>query len=355
LRASLCSQVPALFSEPARLFHILRKVTKRRLQSWQPLNGIDLAGTKRNELNGLGTARPMNAFVKEGVERETLHSCPACLGTRFSHFAVSDGFAIVRCAGCSLIFSNPRTQPVRTRRFFEEDYFQDQSVIDDNMTKHRLAPLRRMARLVRDFRPEGGRLLDIGAASGLFVSFFANDARWSPEGIEPSRNAASQASAKYGVPVHCGVVGTVALEENAYDAVTILDTFFLDPEPNTTIQVIGQILKPDGLVFFEIPGLKFRLLKNTGLVARIIYGNCAQLNPAMQLFYYEEKTLSVLLARHGFELAAKFPEQSPIYGGWFKRALNGAYFRTAAALFRLTQSRIHYAAKEVLVYKKAIA
>jgi SAM-dependent methyltransferase len=297
----------------------------------------------------------MNAIFKEGGELETLHSCPACLGTRFSHFAVSDGFAIVRCAGCSLIFSNPRTQPARTRRFFEEDYLQDQSVIDNNMTKHRLAPLQRMARLVREFRPKGGRLLDIGAASGLFVSYFANDAKWSPEGIEPSHNAARQASAKYGVPVHCGFVDTVGLDENAYDAVTILDTFFLDPEPNTTMQVINRILKPDGLVFFEIPGLNFRLLKNTGPVARILYGKSAQLNPAMQMFYYEEKTLSALLARHGFALAAKFPEQSPVYGGWFRRALNQAYFRTTAALYRLTRSRIHYAAKEVLVYKKADA
>lgn len=297
----------------------------------------------------------MNAIFKEGEELETLHSCPVCLGARFSHFADSDGFAIVRCAGCSLIFSNPRIPPARTKRFFEEDYLQDQSVIDNNMTKHRLAPLQRMARLVREFRPEGGRLLDIGAASGLFIGYFANDAQWSPEGIEPSHNAARQASAKYRVPVHCGFVNTVDLEENAYDAVTILDTFFLDPEPNTTMQVINRVLKPDGLVFFEIPGLNFRLLKNTGLVARILYGKSAQLNPAMQMFYYEEETLSRLLARHGFTLAAKFPEQSPVYGGLLMRTLNEVYFRTTAALYRLSRSRIHYAAKEVLVYKKANA
>ena len=294
----------------------------------------------------------MNAYIKGGGELETVHSCASCSADRFSHFAVSDGLSIVRCTACGLIFSNPRIPQSRTRRFFEEDYLHDRCVIENNMTKYRLAPLQRMARRVRDFRPEGGRLLDIGAASGLFLSYFANDPTWSPEGIEPSRNAARYASAKYGIPVHCGFVDTIELEDNAYDAVSILDTFFLDPEPNTTMQVISRVLKPDGLVFFEIPGLNFRLLKNTGLVARILYGNSAQLNPAMQMFYYEEKTLSALLARHGFVLSAKFPEQSPVYGGWFLRALNGAHFRTTAALYRLTRSRIHYAAKEVLIYKK---
>jgi len=283
---------------------------------------------------------------------DTVEECPVCGGRSFRPFAISDGLAIQRCRECTLIFTNPRIPEEQTRRFFELEYLDADQRIAVDMTEYRDRPLSRLAKRIRKHHPRGGRLLDVGTASGHFLSYFKSEPLWRVEGLEPSRKAAEYAAARYDVPVHCGFLDTVKLPDSAFDVITFLDGFFLDPYPNRSLSKIGDALKPDGTLWFEIPGLNFRLLKNTGIVARLLYGVPAQLNPAMQLFYYEEKTLSRLLAKHGFALIQRHPEQSPIYGRAAMRFLNGAYFELAALLYRLTGGLIHLAAKEVLVYAR---
>lgn len=281
---------------------------------------------------------------------ELLEFCPACEGRSFRPFAESDGLQIVRCNSCSLIFSNPRVSEAHTRQFYAQVYLEDQAVIASNMTAFRDAPLRRIAQTVRAYLPTGGTLLDVGTASGHFLSLFLDDPAWRVEGVEPSLSAARSASDRFCVTVHKGFLDTVSLPSEAFDVVSILDTFFLDPEPNRTIAVVNRILKPGGLLVFEIPGLNFRLLKNTGIIARLLYGQNAQLNPSMQMFFYEEKTLSTLVGRHGYALIGRDAEQSPIYGSFAKRLANHAYFRASRALYRATSAGFHYAPKEILIY-----
>lgn len=281
-----------------------------------------------------------------------IDECPACEGQTFRPFAMSGGLQIVRCKSCSLIFSNPRIPETQTRRFFEDEYLREASRIEDDMTKYRAGSLARTAARLKARYPNGGRLLDVGTASGLFLSHFAGHEHWEAEGLEPSRQAAVHASNLYRVPVHRGFLDTVELPTAAYDAVTILDAFFLDPHPGRSLATIHRILKPGGTVWLDIPGLNFRMLKNTGFVSRLLYGVWAQLNPAMQMFYYEERTLSRLMRRHGFSLAARFPEQSPLYGGSAKRLLNNTYFNAASILYKATAGRLNIAPKELLVYSK---
>lgn len=283
---------------------------------------------------------------------ETVEECPVCGGKSFRHFATSDALTIQRCDECSLIFSNPRIPESRTREFFEREYLDVGDRIEVDMTDYRDKPLRRLAELIKKHRATGGRLLDVGTASGHFLSHFTFDPLWSVEAIEPSQTAAAHAASRYGVPVHCGFLDTVLLADSAFDVVTFLDGFFLDPHPNRSLEKMSRALKPDGTIWFEIPGLNFRLLKNTGLVARLLYGVPAQLNPAMQMFYFEEKTLSRLLEKHGFSLIQRHPEQSPIYGNAAKKLLNHAYYAVTAFFYRMTGGRFHLCAKEVLVYAR---
>lgn len=283
---------------------------------------------------------------------ETVEECPVCGGRAFRQFAISDGLEIQRCRDCTLIFASPRIPEEQTRRFFEREYLEADQRIAVDMTEYREKPMSRLAKRIKQHHPRGGRLLDVGTASGHFLGCFETEPDWRVEGLEPSRKAADHAAARYGVPIHCGFLDTVKLPNSAFDVITFLDGFFLDPYPDRSLSRIGDALKPDGTLWFEIPGLNFRLLKNTGIVARMLYGVPAQLNPAMQLFFYEEKTLSRLLAKHGFALIQRHPEQSPIYGGAVMRFLNHAYFGLAALLYRLTGGRVHLAAKEVLVYAR---
>lgn len=111
-------------------------------------------------------------------------------------------------------------------------------------------------------------------------------------------------------------------------------------------------MKPDGFLVVEIPNLSFRLIKNTGLLAKIIYRKNSRLNAGVHLFYYSRKTLGTLMKRHGLTLISFHPEQSPTYGNFLLRFLNKSYYLTTRMVYQLSGCKINLAPKEVLLYKK---
>jgi predicted TPR repeat methyltransferase len=285
---------------------------------------------------------------------EHVKTCPVCAKETFSKFVVSDGMTIVRCKCCGLLFTNPRVPEKVTRAFFEVEYLKDDKVVDENMTSFRLAPMRRVANIVKRLRPQGGHLLDIGTASGLLPAQFIQSPQWHVEGLEPSKNAAKKAAEQYHIQVHNGFIDTIDWAQRRFDVITVLDTFFLEPQPNRMLAKASALLTDGGFIVFEIPGLLFRLLKNTGPIARVFYGQWAQLNPKMQLFYYRRETLEHLLRNHGFDLVATYPEQSPIYGNPAVKIANHFYFTMTRFLYNMTAGRLHLTPKEVLVFRKVV-
>jgi hypothetical protein len=103
----------------------------------------------------------------------------------------------------------------------------------------------------------------------------------------------------------------------------------------------------------EIPGLRFRLLKNTGILCRLLYGVPARLNAGVHLFYYSRQTLGRLLGKFGFVEIAHMPEQSPVYGPWYVRLGNALFYGVTAVLYRATGGAMNLAPKEFLIYQKA--
>jgi len=259
---------------------------------------------------------------------------------------------VLRCESCGLLFSSPRPSQQEIAGFFASQYITDERRAEVDFSSLRAVTLRREGTLVKHFMPGGGRLLDVGCASGTFMREFAGERQWRVEGVEPSRFASEYARNSLGLDVHTGFLRDLQLPRAAFDAITSLDSFYFHPEPNEDLAEMARLLAPGGLLFIEIPGLNFRLLKNSGPIARLLYGESARLNAALHLYFYSAATLSRLVHRHGFELIAKYPQQGPTYGPGWLRWLNDAYFRVAALLYRLSGGRINGAPKEFLVFRR---
>ena len=258
----------------------------------------------------------------------------------------------MRCEGCSLLYVNPRRPATKIAQHYEKDYIDTIERVEHDFSAMRVPSLRRESLVIQQLRPGGGRLLDIGTASGAFLSHFVGKPSWKPEGVEPSRFAARYAQRHLGVPIHCGLLNDARLPDASFDVVTSLDAFYFHPDPQADLTEIRRILRPSGIVAIEIPGLRFRLMKNKGLLCYLLYGRPVQLNAGLHLYFYSRKTLSRLLAKHGFELLAVAPEQSPVYGSWLLRAVNHTYFAVSAALYRVTGGRCNVCPKELLIYQK---
>ena len=278
--------------------------------------------------------------------------CPGCLNTEWRLFLVSNGRDILRCVACGLLAVHPRPSLEEIRRLFEEDYIRDESRVEQDFTTFRAASLAREAALLRSLRPRGGTLLDLGTASGAFLGEFAGFPEWRVEGVEPSRYAAQAASARYGVPVHQGFLAQQQFPDAAFDVVTSLDGFYFHPEPAADLRELARIIKPGGVLAIEIPGLRFRLLKNSGWICRLLYGISARLNAGVHLFYYSRVTLGRMAARFGFQELSAHPEQAPVYGSAGMRFLNRLYYGFSATVYRVSGGVLNLAPKEFILYQR---
>jgi SAM-dependent methyltransferase len=259
---------------------------------------------------------------------------------------------VLRCGSCGLLFSDPRPSGQDIAEFFASQYITDKRRADVDFSSFRELTLRREALLVRRYLPNGGRLLDVGCASGAFMRQFADDRMWTVEGVEPSRFAAEHARNTWKLNVHTGFLRDLKLAANSFDAIASLDSFYFHPEPNEDLAEMARLVVPKGHLFIEIPGLTFRLLKNVGPLAYLLYGESVRLNPGLHLYFYSTATLSRLVAKHGFQLVARYPQQGPTYGSKSLRLANGAYFRVAALLYKLSGGRLNCAPKEFLVFQR---
>jgi len=283
---------------------------------------------------------------------EILKECPICQGTDFRPFLESNGHQIVRCTLCGILFVNPRPSESYIKGLFSEDYIDNDKRVEEDFTSWRQASLKREARRLQKLLPKGGRLLDIGTASGAFLGAFRDAPNWQVEGLEPSKFAAQKAEAKYGVPVHSGFLHDQQFKSASFDVVTSLDALCFHPNPQKDMAEISRILKPYGLLAIEIPGLRFRMLKNTGPLCKLLYGQKARLNAGVHLFYYNRKTLRTLVQQFGFKEVAAFPEQSPLYGPWYLKLANCLYFWFTGGFYLLSKGYLNIVPKEFIVYRK---
>lgn len=283
----------------------------------------------------------------------THKNCPVCYSE--NHFLyIKTNYCINKCENCGLLFTNPRPTEESISNYFSNNYIEDKVRFEKDFIELRNKNLLREATRIKQFLPNGGKLLDIGTASGVFLAYFKNLSNWSIIGIEPSKFAAQKAQEYWGIDVRQGFLEDQNFPDESFDAITSLDTFYFHANPEKDIQEIARILKPNGFFAIEIPGLNFRLVKNTGLIAKLIYKVPVQLNSGLHLYFYNKKNLSILFNKVGLSLVKHWPEQSPIYGSNFRIFINYSYFILSSIIYYITLGRINYSPKEFFIFKKIV-
>lgn len=111
------------------------------------------------------------------------------------------------------------------------------------------------ARLVSRLHPLPGRLLDIGCASGTFLSAMASRG-WETEGVEPSQEHFAAACEKLGGR---GRLQQCTLQDadfsQPFDIVTAWDVLEHVTDPVQFLAIAGQLLRPGGYMLLHVPDL----------------------------------------------------------------------------------------------------
>jgi 2-polyprenyl-3-methyl-5-hydroxy-6-metoxy-1,4-benzoquinol methylase len=244
---------------------------------------------------------------------------------------------IYECPQSGLRFRIPASQD-EVLEFYEHDYHDSMT---GNASSPRLQAYRRenearIATLQRFCR--GGRVLDIGCSAGIFAAQLAA-AGFEVYGNDLSEYACEQTRQKIGTDhVFQGPLEGFAEQlRGQLDAVTMMDVIEHFSDVVQPLEIIRDMLKPEGILFLRTPTLRSPFYRVADWTYRLSGGHykdaILKIYHAEHFYFFNEKNIRVLLEDLGYEVLSIDPD--PLSWRSFRTAeLNqGPLINAALAFF----------------------
>lgn len=189
------------------------------------------------------------------------------------------------CDHCGLVQQLPLPDPAELQRYYATEYRLDYKRIHQPKSKHILRSARLAVERERFLRKAGvysGRLLDIGAGSGEFVTI-CNRSGFQAEGAEPHVGYSEFARSQYGANVRTLELADL---DGTYDVITLFHVLEHLPSPRDVFARLSQLLNPSGHLLIEVP-----------------WGLSPSISPSNRyfkahLYYFELETLAACASTH---------------------------------------------------------
>lgn len=245
------------------------------------------------------------------MELETRRQCPVCGSERIrlfkkgtfdprdlgaEHFKITDSsygslWTFYTCRECTFVFSNPTIRQEDISEFYARLEDPEYSTEAAGRSKNFSKILKRVARLERP----GNTLLDIGAASGIFLNL-ARAAGYDITGIEPSGSLVKQALRLYDIRLIEGTIDDLD-ETLRFAVITCLDILEHLVDPGAFMARLGRQAEKGGILVIVTPDV-------SSLAARLM-GRRWWHYRAAHLNFFNLRSLHTLLRRHGFSISQK--------------------------------------------------
>jgi len=164
---------------------------------------------------------------------------------------------VVQCDACGFLYTAPRPDQAARDTYYAGSALASGQVYRDESAAG-LFP--RLYAQRADFlagvlgKRRGGSLLDVGCGNGGFLRALAAAGLvdWQLRGLEPSQHAVATCCS-HGLDVVCGGVGYDAYAPGSFDAITMISVLEHLPDPLASLHWCRRLLKPDGVLFLEVP------------------------------------------------------------------------------------------------------
>ena len=240
-------------------------------------------------------------------------TCPLCQSTNIKLFKKgtfdpatlqSDDFKITdshygslwtffSCSHCGFVFSNPYIPGEHITGFYTRLEDREYSEEAEGRAKNFKTLLKRLKRL----KP-GKTLLDIGAASGIFLDLALQEG-YEIEGIEPSAYLVKEAGKRYGIHLFKGTMENYIQGKpgKTFSVITLLDIIEHLVEPDDFMTQLDRLIEDHGLLVIVTPDIDSLAARITG--RRWWHFRIAHIN------FFNWGSLGYLLQKHDYEIILK--------------------------------------------------
>ncbi|MGI8729228.1 MAG: class I SAM-dependent methyltransferase [Solirubrobacteraceae bacterium] len=233
----------------------------------------------------------------------TCNVCSTLVSGRQAPVWVKDGFDIVRCGACGLVFRRELPAPAELAEIYAEEYFRrpeedaagqgySDYLADEQL--HRLNGALRARKLGALAEP--GRLFDVGAAAGFFMDE-ASRRGWDVAGIDVSPQMSGWGRERLGLNLSTGEFRAADLVDASYDAVSMWDYIEHSLDPVGDLNRARALLRPGGVLAISTGD-------SSSFVARLSGRRWHLLTPRHHNFFFSARTLASACERAGLEVVS---------------------------------------------------
>ncbi len=234
-----------------------------------------------------------------------------------------EGYDVAICETCGGGFADG----IPGQEIFDR-YYRDMSKYAQPQTAGRINAtdaerFRQIVDLVSPHLPLGQHLADIGCATGGLLAEFQRRGYQNLTGFDPSLDCAETARSLYGIQVKQATIKNLHEITDRFDAVILTGVLEHLADVDASLESLVHLLRPEGHLYFEVPDASSY---DQWFSAPFQFFSMEHVN------FFSPKSLSNLLARHGFECV--FVER-------VKRFLGPTAVEPAVAgLFRRTEKKV---------------
>jgi SAM-dependent methyltransferase len=251
----------------------------------------------------------------------TKRPCPSCRAEAARPLFIKAGWEIVECSSCLTAYTSVLPSDAELEAHYSLDYFKgNQSKFGyvDYAAEEpfNLETFQPKAARLRERHPDGGRVLDVGCATGGFLGLMGEG--WDRRGVELSAELVAASPPPPGVNVWVGRFEDYPENGEKFDAVTLWDALDHVPDPRATLVKARRLIKPGGT-------LAITQGDRASLFARLLGRRWHIYIPPTHLTWFTRESLTKLLEDTGFSV-----EEARYEGKWVPLSL--CFFRLSYIL-----------------------
>ncbi len=227
------------------------------------------------------------------MEKFEFVPCPLCKKTAEKFLFERDGFRIVECTNCQLVYINPRLKFSVLEELYNDNKISPEHYYEANIPQDTINFTKRM-KLITKHHPTPGKLLDIGCNIGTLMNV-AREKGWKTTGVEFNRSAAAFGRKRFGLKILEKDFMKSKFPKESFDVVVMNDVIEHVIDPVKTLHEVNRILKKGGLLFMTTPNIGTFVAKASGK-------NWLHIKPNEHLLFFTPKTIKELCNTAGFRM-----------------------------------------------------